>query len=108
MVTEKKEEATDKKLRDYELIFIVSPELTDEALEAAVNNVTQFITGKGGTVPTIDRWGKRRLAYPIKRFLEGVYVLAQFKMDPAWSRELEGNLEISESMLRHLLVRLDA
>ena len=101
----KKEE--DKPVRDYELVFIVNPEVAEESLENTINSVSQFITGRGGTVSDVQRWGKRRLAYPVKRFVEGTYVLTRFKMSPQWSRELEANLQISENILRHLLVRLD-
>ncbi len=102
----KQETAQDKKLRDYELIFIISPELSDEALEAAVNNVTQYITNKGGIITSVDRWGKKKLAYPLKHFLEGNYVLINFKMATSWSKELENSLEINENVLRHLLINL--
>jgi|Deesub1362B_J571_1020462.scaffolds.fasta_scaffold38937_2 small subunit ribosomal protein S6 len=98
----------DKQLRDYELVFIVSPEVEEEALEAIVGNVKQFITDKGGVISDEERWGKRKLAYPIKRFREGNYVLTRFKLKPAWSKELEANLKIAEGILRHLLVRLDS
>ncbi|GAG45082.1 unnamed protein product, partial [marine sediment metagenome] len=46
------------------------------------DNLSRFVTGKGGVVPEIERWGKRRLAYPIKHFMEGNYVLAKFKLKP--------------------------
>lgn len=96
----------DKQLRDYELVFIISPEVEDEALDAAVDSVSQFITGKEGIISGVERWGKRRLAYPIKHFTEGSYVLSRFKMKPVWSKELEANLQISEEILRHLLIKL--
>lgn len=96
----------DKQLRDYELVFIISPEVEEETLEATVGSVNQFITGKGGVISGEERWGKRKLAYPLKRFLEGNYVLTRFKMKPVWSRELEANLQISEEILRHLLIRI--
>ncbi len=97
----------DKPLRDYELIFIISPEVEEEKMGAAIDNVTQFITGKGGTVSEVEPWGKRKLAYSIKRFTEGNYVLARFKMKPELTKELEANLQISEEVLRHLLVKLE-
>ena len=95
-------------LRDYELVVIISPEAGDEAVEATIDSLSRFITGNGGTVSTVERWGKRKLAYPIKRFLEGSYVLTQFKLKPALSRQLEANLRLSEGTLRHLLVELDS
>ena len=96
----------DKQLRDYELVFIISPEVEEETLEATAGSVNQFITGKGGVLSGEERWGKRKLAYPIKRFLEGNYVLSRFKMKPIWSKELEANLQISEEVLRHLLIKI--
>jgi len=98
--------AEDKQSRDYELVFIISPEVGDEALETAIGNVSQFVTSKGGIVSDEERWGKRKLAYPINHFLEGNYVLTRLKLKPMWSRELEANLEISEDILRHLLIKV--
>ena len=96
----------DKQLRDYELVLVISPEVVDEALETTIDNVSQFITSRGGVISNVDQWGKKRLAYPVKHFLEGNYVLAQLKMNPVWSKELEANLQISEEILRYLLVKL--
>jgi len=107
MAARKKEavKQEDKRIHDYELVFIVSPEVVDEPLEAAIEGVSQFVASKGGTVSEVERWGKKKLAYPLKRFLEGNYVLTRFKMSPVWSKELEANLQISEDILRHLLIR---
>jgi len=104
-VTTEAVKTEDKQLRDYELVFIISPQLEGEALDAAVSRVSQFITGKGGVIAAEERWGKRKLAYPVKHFQEGNYVLTRFKMKPAFSKELEANLRISEEILRHLLVK---
>jgi len=98
----------DLQLRDYELIAIISPEVAEEQFDAAIDSVSQFITEKGGTVSNVERWGKKRLAYPIGRFMEGSYVLTHFKLSPALSKELEANLKISEEVLRHLLVKLSS
>jgi len=96
-----------EQLRDYELVLIISPEVAEEEVPTALERVSQLITSKGGVVEQVDRWGKRKLAYPIKRFTEGNYVLTQFKIDPQLTAELEANLRISEEILRHLLVRLN-
>jgi len=98
----------DKQLRDYELVVIISPEVVDEAFDAVIDNISRFITENGGTISNIERWGKRRLAYPIKHFLEGDYVLARFKLRPKLSKGLEASLQISEDVLRHLLIRLSS
>ena len=108
MATTKKEALSveDKRLYDYEMVVIISPEVVDESLETAIDSISQFITAKGGVVSDVDRWGKRRLAYPINHFLDGSYTLLRFQMNPRWSRELEANLQISEDVLRHLLIKL--
>ena len=98
----------DKRFCDYDLVFIISPEVADESFETAIDGISQFITSKGGTISDVERWGKRRLAYPVKHFLEGNYVLTRFKMNPVWSKELEANLQISEEILRHLLIGLSS
>ena len=100
---EKEEEA---QLPDYELVFIISPEVEDENLNATIETVSQFITGKGGTISDVDQWGKRRLTYPIKHSGEGTYVLVRFTMEPQHNKELETNLKVSEDILRHLLIKL--
>ena len=105
MVTTEAAKVDDYRLQDYELVLIISPEVGDEALDATIDNVSKFITGSGGTISNVERWGKRRLAYPIKHFTEGSYVLTQFKLKPALSKEVEANLQISEEVLRHLLIK---
>jgi small subunit ribosomal protein S6 len=97
-----------KKLRDYELVVIISPEVADDGIDSIVDKISQLISRDGGAVDETDRWGKRKLAYPIKRFLEGYYILFRCKMKPASGKGLEASLRISEEVLRHLLVKLDS
>ena len=110
MATKKKEtlKLEDKELRDYELVYIISLEVPEESVETVINNVSQFITSKEGVISNVEQWGRRRLAFPIKHFNEGYYVLARFQMSPVWSKELEASLEISEEVIRHLLIKLDS
>ncbi len=108
MVTKENEVTEDSKLRDYELVVIISPEVAEEALDGIVDNISRLITQDGGTVDEVDRWGKRKLAYPIQHFLEGNYVLFRCKMKATSGKGLEANLRISEEVLRHLLVRLES
>jgi small subunit ribosomal protein S6 len=108
MVTKENKVTEESKLRDYELVVIISPEVADDSLDGIIDNISRLITQDGGTVDEVDRWGKRKLAYPIKHFLEGSYVLVRCKMKPASGKELEASLRISEEVLRHLLVRLDS
>jgi small subunit ribosomal protein S6 len=65
------------------------------------------VTSRGGEVNDVQPWGRRKLAYPIKRFVEGNYVLANMRLDPARTHELESGLMISDDVVRHLLIRKD-
>jgi small subunit ribosomal protein S6 len=107
MVTKDGTTVTEKLLNDYELVFIVHPEVADDALDPIINYITQFITGKDGAIVEVARWGRKKLAYPIKHVLEGNYVLVKFKLDPSANRELENNLKISEKIMRYLLIKVD-
>ncbi len=93
-------------MRDYELTVIYRPEIAEEEIPAEIDKVTQMISQKGGVVGEVNRWGRKRLAYPIKHCREGNYVLTPFKMDPTTALELDRNLRGSDRILRHLLVRL--
>jgi len=107
MVTKDDTKTSEKLQNDYELVFIVTPEVADDAIDQVINNITQFITGKGGTVAEVNRWGRKKLAYPIKHVLEGNYVLIKFKLDPSANKELETNLKIAEKIIRYLLIKND-
>jgi small subunit ribosomal protein S6 len=93
-------------LRDYELVVILSPELAEEDLPAAIDRLSQLISDRGGEVKEIDRWGRRKLAYPINRHMEGNYLVTQVRLDPDRTSDVEAGLRISEEVLRHLLVRV--
>jgi small subunit ribosomal protein S6 len=93
-------------LREYEMIVIINPEVAEEDVPITIDKVSDFITSRGGEVTEVDRWGKRKLAYPIKHFIEGNYVLTRFKFEPGMTAELEASLKISEMILRHMIVRL--
>jgi len=104
--SEKALTAEEEQLRDYELVLIISPEVVGEVLDTTIDNVGQFITGKGGIISSVEQWGKRRLAYPIKHFMEGNYVLTRLRLKSALNKEFEAKLGISEEILRHLLIKL--
>ena len=86
--------------------MVISPEVADEGIPAVVEKVSQFITVRGGNVTEVNQWGRRRLAYPIKHFTEGNYVLTRIKLEATATAELEAGLRISEDILRHLLVKI--
>jgi small subunit ribosomal protein S6 len=92
-------------LRDYEILYIVRPELDEEQLQAAIATVDRLIESLGGTTQKTDVWGRRRLAYEVRHLREGQYVLTDFQIDPARVPELEGTLKISDTVFRHLVVR---
>ena len=94
-------------MRDYELVLVVTPEVGDEGLPATIDRVHGFIQERGGEVKQVDQWGKRRLAYPIRRQAEGYYVITQFALEPQSVRALEGNLDLAEDVLRHLVTRVE-
>ena len=105
MVSDKVAVEESKQLRDYELVLVISPEVAEEEFEATLDSISRFIAGKGGAISETERWGKKRLAYPIRHFVEGSYVLVRLKLKPAFGKELEASLQISEEILRHLLVK---
>ena len=102
----KKVSNEEEQLSDYELVFIISPEIAEEELSATIDRVSRFITEREGVISDVEQWGKRRLAYPVKHFEEGSYILTRFKSKPAQNKELEANLKISENVLRHLVIKL--
>jgi small subunit ribosomal protein S6 len=92
-------------VRDYELMYIVRPDLDEEGLRMATESVGTLIHGLGGDVHKTSMWGKRRLAYEIDRLRDGHYVVLQLRLDGARVSELERALRIHDTVFRHLLVR---
>jgi len=92
-------------LRDYEMTLIFSPQIVEENFPAAIEKVNQLITQKGGVISEVNQWGRRKLAYPVRHFMEGNYVLTRFKFEPKLIAELESNLRISDEILRYLVVK---
>ena len=90
--------------RNYELMLVINPTLTEERLGATVDGITQYVMGMDGIVAETRLLGKRRLAYPIKHQTEGHYVMVHFKAKPAVGPQLETRLNILEEILRYLLV----
>ena len=94
-------------LHDYELVLVLNPDTPDESIDGTLDRLSGFVAGHGGEVAGIDRWGRRKLAYPINRHLEGHYIVTQLRLAPSQARELEVNLRLIEEVMRHLLVRKD-
>ncbi len=94
-------------MRQYELVFIVRPDADETRMNATVEKITQYVTENGGEVTGLNPWGRRRLAYPIDRAMEGDYVTAKLNLAPAATQGLESSLTISEDVLRHLLLKVE-
>jgi small subunit ribosomal protein S6 len=92
----------------YEVTYILRPSLEESEVEARANSIAEIVKNQGGEVSTVERLGKKRLAYEIKDVREGNYVVMQFKSEAAASKELDRQLKLHEDVLRALIVRLDA
>ncbi|HIU64970.1 MAG TPA: 30S ribosomal protein S6 [Candidatus Avacidaminococcus intestinavium] len=88
----------------YEVMYIVKP-VEEEAFEAVVTKFDSLISTNGGTVEKTDRWGKKRLAYEIKDFVDGIYVLVTFSADAKVVKELDRVMKITDEILRHMIIR---
>jgi len=89
----------------YELVFILNANLSEDDFTRVLEKVNDQITKLGGTVTETNQWGKRRLAYPIKRQAEGNYVLEKVQIKQTALKELDAGLKMSEDVLRYLFVR---
>ena len=95
-------------MRRYELVVIISPQVADEEVPETIDRlIRRPVESQGGVCEEVSHWGRRKLAYPIQRQLEGNYVLTQLQMEPQQTKELERGLHISEEVMRHLLVRVE-
>ncbi|HBJ32769.1 MAG TPA: 30S ribosomal protein S6, partial [Dehalococcoidia bacterium] len=98
---------TSQRTRDYEVVMVLSPESTEDEAKSTVNRITEIITQQGGEITHEENWGVRRLAYPIKRFVEGNYFLARFRLESDGVLELNQTLNAAQDVLRHLVMRMD-
>ncbi len=91
---------------NYEVVYIVDPNLTEEATAAVVAKYKEMTEGRG-TVNEVNEWGKRHLAYPINDLNEGYYVCMTFTADAAYPAELDRRLRIDTSVMRSIIVCTD-
>ena len=94
-------------MREYELVFIIHPDLDETSTNEVVERVKGWITEAGGTIDKVDPWGKRKLAYPIRKQNEGQYYLLNTHMAPTYIIELERNLRFVEPIMRFLITVVD-
>ena len=93
--------------RDYELAFILNPEVNEEQTQTILGRVSQVVANNGGQIVKVNQWGRRRLAYPIERHRDGLYVFIDMILTPESVIELERTLKVSEEVLRHMVKRRD-
>lgn len=94
-------------MKTYETLFIVQPNATDEEVQAAATGVETLVTGDGGAVTNKDVWGKRRLAYEVKKFTEGIYILMRFQSPGDSVKKLETHFKLNDEIIRYLVVAFD-
>ncbi len=94
-------------LRTYEALYIVRPDLKDDEIQTVADGVQGVVTQHGGAIVRSEIWGKRRLAYEVKRFMEGCYVLVRFEAPAEVIKRLENHFRLSDAIIRHLVVHFD-
>ncbi|MBI1792822.1 MAG: 30S ribosomal protein S6 [Chloroflexi bacterium] len=90
-------------MRNYELVCIIQTDLDELAFTGVLDRVKNWVTESGGSVDKVDIWGKRKMAYQIKKQREGNYVLWNLSLDPKATSGLEQNIRYTETVLRHML-----
>ena len=92
-------------MRKYETIFILNPSFDEETVKANIEKFKGVIENGGGTVDNVDFWGKRKLAYEIKKVSEGFYTLFSFTAGPELPKELDRVFRITDGVIRHIIVK---
>ena len=92
-------------MRQYELMVILDPELDDRTVQPSLERFLKVVTTDGGSVDNVDIWGRRRLAYEIKKKSEGIYAVINMTAESATAKELDRQLGLNESVLRTKLLR---
>jgi small subunit ribosomal protein S6 len=92
--------------REYETIFIVRPDLANDAIAAVNTKVRTVVEGNGGKLLKIENWGRRKLAYEVKKQLKGIYLFWRYLGDPGLVEEVERNLRLSDQVIRYYSVKV--
>jgi small subunit ribosomal protein S6 len=92
-------------MRRYETVWVVNGDLPDEEIKATIDKFTKVITGQGGTLVSVEEWGRRKLAYKIEGTFRGCYIIADFAGLPATVKELERNFRIDDRIIRYLTTK---
>ena len=94
-------------MRDYELVFIVTPEFDETATADIVDKVRSWITESGGSIESTEEWGRKKLTYLVQNHKEGQYYLFNIKIEPSTVATLERNFSLQEAVLRFLIINRD-
>ena len=94
-------------MRIYEIMFIVRPDVVEEDLDKLIAQFDGIVTSTGGKVQKAEKWGRRRLAYEVKRCREGQYILFTIECDPPTVKEFERRLKVADAVVKFLTVRVD-
>ncbi len=92
--------------RMYETTFIVNSALEDTTIDGIINTTAEFIKNNGGTIDTLDKWGRRRLAYPIQKKHNGYYVYVLFESPASMLPQFARYFQLEENVIRHLTVTM--
>ncbi len=95
-------------MRKYEIMYIIRPNIEDEAKKALVERFNTILTDNGAELTEVKEWGKRRLAYEINDFRDGYYMLLQVQSEAAAVQEFDRLAKISEDMIRHMVTKVEA
>ena len=94
-------------MKKYEIMYIINPTVLEEGRETLIAEVNELLQANGATIAKTEKWGERKLAYPIEKKKSGFYVLTTFEIDGVKLAEVEAKLNIIESVMRYIVVKLD-
>ena len=92
---------------EYELVYILQPDLNEDDLMSVHDRIEQIVSSQNGELVDTEIWGRRSLAYPIRKYFEGQYILQRFQMEPEGTVELDRYLRFNEDVIRFLVLRTD-
>jgi small subunit ribosomal protein S6 len=95
------------KVHQYEIALIIRPEVEEEAQQAIIEQLSRLLTAEGGQVAQVEKWGRRQLAYPIKKVSDGYYYFIQGQFSSSVLPELNRNIKLSDNIVRHMVIRTD-
>jgi len=93
--------------REYEIGFIINPEATEDDVKKIIDSIVEIIQNAGGNIENVDEWGRRKLAFPIRKHNEGIYTFITAKVAGTVFIEVERRLKLSEKVMRFIMLRLD-